>query len=484
MTDLYVTGVSEGAGRVVLASENDFENGGALIFQSNDIVGNVEANRISILVRNTSGGTTTDKVALSFLNSDNKVRLHHVSDITDSRSYYTAHASNYVSYSKTEKMLVVDTDGDIYKRDFPEDRYRSEAESEVFIVNEITDSYVVYDNGEKLEEATLKNNNGTLRITNLASQTWDGDTESIIDGDPHIQPYPKMLVLNSSGDVYKTDFPKDRYRSEATIEGFIWNDTSIGYVPYDNGTKIGATSSDHANLKYSNNLFEIENMQNYSVPAPTVYDETTGDSADSDGLYWRQHHPYVLVVNTAGEISKRLYPKDRYLKESTVESFIENDITDNYIPYYNGTNLVATSIKMNGTLVQITNLSAANSENTLLIVNANGDIYRIEIPTDKQRTQDEIESFTAQDIADGYLPYDNGTELTQSAIKVTSNGGGKIGVNVSNPTVAKLEINGPMKVGTSSATCNSNRTGAIRFNDSSDRMEYCNGSSWQPLGNQ
>ncbi len=54
------------------------------------------------------------------------------------------------------------------------------------------------------------------------------------------------------------------------------------------------------------------------------------------------------------------------------------------------------------------------------------------------------------------------------------------GLGVSSP-VASLSLAGGLKVGQTSATCNTDIAGAMRYNASSKRLEFCNGTSWETI---
>ena len=59
--------------------------------------------------------------------------------------------------------------------------------------------------------------------------------------------------------------------------------------------------------------------------------------------------------------------------------------------------------------------------------------------------------------------------------------GGNVGIGTSAPT-ATLEVNGPVKFGTSTDTCGSALEGQQRYNYTTHLMEFCNGTDWTAYG--
>lgn len=54
---------------------------------------------------------------------------------------------------------------------------------------------------------------------------------------------------------------------------------------------------------------------------------------------------------------------------------------------------------------------------------------------------------------------------------------GKVGVGVTTPAEA-FEVNGAVKVGTTASTCTNTNRGSIRYNTTSNVLEFCNGTGW------
>jgi hypothetical protein len=59
---------------------------------------------------------------------------------------------------------------------------------------------------------------------------------------------------------------------------------------------------------------------------------------------------------------------------------------------------------------------------------------------------------------------------------------GSVGVGTTTDPVTKLQVNGEIKVGNSGLLCTSAIPGALRYNSTSNAIEYCNGSNWSALG--
>lgn len=54
---------------------------------------------------------------------------------------------------------------------------------------------------------------------------------------------------------------------------------------------------------------------------------------------------------------------------------------------------------------------------------------------------------------------------------------GKVGVGVTTPTES-LEVNGGVKIGVTASSCSSTNRGTIRYNTTTNVLEYCNGTAW------
>jgi hypothetical protein len=55
---------------------------------------------------------------------------------------------------------------------------------------------------------------------------------------------------------------------------------------------------------------------------------------------------------------------------------------------------------------------------------------------------------------------------------------GNVGIGTTTP-VSKLDVSGDVRLGNSAADCTDSNEGAIHYNSTSKKMEFCNGSSWQ-----
>jgi hypothetical protein len=70
---------------------------------------------------------------------------------------------------------------------------------------------------------------------------------------------------------------------------------------------------------------------------------------------------------------------------------------------------------------------------------------------------------------------------TTGTVTLDDGGYGKVGVNTDTPQT-ELDVNGGIRSGYDGNNCSGNNEGTQRYNTSIHNYEYCNGSSWQPLG--
>lgn len=75
-------------------------------------------------------------------------------------------------------------------------------------------------------------------------------------------------------------------------------------------------------------------------------------------------------------------------------------------------------------------------------------------------------------------PSNGGTPDTE-VFTVTN--AGSVGIGSTSPA-AKLDVQGDVRIGNSLATCNGTVEGSQRYNATSKRMEFCNGTSWMAIG--
>lgn len=60
---------------------------------------------------------------------------------------------------------------------------------------------------------------------------------------------------------------------------------------------------------------------------------------------------------------------------------------------------------------------------------------------------------------------------------------GNVGIGTNNPR-SRLEVNGSIKLGSTTAACDTSREGEIKYNFTSHRVEVCNGTAWGGMGLQ
>ncbi|MDA0772895.1 MAG: hypothetical protein O3C63_08130, partial [Cyanobacteria bacterium] len=71
-----------------------------------------------------------------------------------------------------------------------------------------------------------------------------------------------------------------------------------------------------------------------------------------------------------------------------------------------------------------------------------------------------------------------GTAVLGTNDRLTINSSGNIGIGDTSPA-AKLQVNGDILMGDSSATCDGTTEGSQRYNSTDKRMEFCDGTSWR-----
>jgi len=95
-------------------------------------------------------------------------------------------------------------------------------------------------------------------------------------------------------------------------------------------------------------------------------------------------------------------------------------------------------------------------------------------------------SFYAKDGGDGNHMYsirDFSIKLFDGSDNhfVTFKNNGNVGIGTTNPS-AKLQVAGEIKIGNTSSACDSSTEGQQRYNSTTKKMEYCNGTSWTEFG--
>lgn len=60
-------------------------------------------------------------------------------------------------------------------------------------------------------------------------------------------------------------------------------------------------------------------------------------------------------------------------------------------------------------------------------------------------------------------------------------GGGNVGIGTTTPNV-RLDVNGGIKIGSTTAACDTTTRGSVRYNSVTTKLEFCNGTSWVALG--
>lgn len=88
----------------------------------------------------------------------------------------------------------------------------------------------------------------------------------------------------------------------------------------------------------------------------------------------------------------------------------------------------------------------------------------------------------AYGIAAAYTGNFDITDKTAGSVpRLSINSAGNVGIGAQ-PSAAKLEVAGEVRVANSGAGCSAANEGAIRYNISSKNFEGCNGSAWAALG--
>ena len=72
------------------------------------------------------------------------------------------------------------------------------------------------------------------------------------------------------------------------------------------------------------------------------------------------------------------------------------------------------------------------------------------------------------------------TFITSNSAAMTITTTQSVGIGTTSPA-DRLDVNGGVKIGADSNTCSSSIKGAVRYNSTSNLLEFCNGAAWTPL---
>jgi hypothetical protein len=200
-----------------------------------------------------------------------------------------------------------------------------------------------------------------------------------------------------------------------------------------------------------------------------------GSSSETSALYsgW----PDAIVCTQNGDFSSPAQPRVFHLEGnySQVDDRIYYGIYENAgsTPRY----LIFNKDKSWSTSSNAGEYSVCLSKSIdTLISEGRAKFFGNDISAISQDADNDTKIMVEKNSDEDYIRFD-----TAGSERMVINNLGNVGVGTLNPS-AKLDVDGEVKFGNTSSTCDGSTEGQQRYNSTSKKMEFCNGTAWNELG--
>jgi microcystin-dependent protein len=271
----------------------------------------------------------------------------------------------------------------------------------------------------------------------------------------------RLLITDSTSGATVT------YATCALNQILKWNSTGWECAT-DSNTGVSSVSSANTDISVANGS---------TTPVLTLNSGTTGGATDANK---------IAKLSASGLLAAAMIP-----------DFAASKITSGVLPIARGGTNSGTTLNNNRVMISSGGAiveNAAITASRALASDANG------LPVASSVTSTELgyvsgvtssiqTQLNSKQASLGYTPVNKAGDTMTGALTLPSNGlnvgttqlvvsGGSVGVGTSSPK-AQLDVNGGVRLGNDTATCDSTKKGTIRFTGTS--FQACDGSSWFTL---